>query len=96
LTLFKSGEDALKADRESVKGGSRHSRGLGFVDNPWGEKARQLVKTTCRLDDTHWGLIKEYAFAHISMGGEDSDEGVAGADDDNGATDPHAILVLDW
>jgi len=96
LTLFKSGEDALRADREVVRGGSRYSRGLGFVDNPWGEKARQLVKTTCRLDDTHWGMIKEHAFAHISTG-EESDEGISGFDDDTGkAMSLHAIIELDW
>ena len=96
MTLFKSGEDALKADREAVRGGSRYSRGLGFVDNPWGEKARQLVKTTYRLDDTHWGMIKEHAFAHINITGKESDEenqGITGFDDD---TNPHAVIELDW
>ncbi|KAN0107510.1 hypothetical protein V8E52_010028, partial [Russula decolorans] len=96
LTLFKSGEDALKVDKEAVRAGSRYSQGLGFVDNPWGEKARQLVKTTCRLDDTHWGMIKEHAFAHIGIGGEESDEGIAGFDDDTSGANLHAIINLDW
>ncbi|KAN0112043.1 hypothetical protein V8E52_007960 [Russula decolorans] len=76
LTLFKSGEDALKVDKEA--------------------KARQLVKTTCRLDDTHWGMIKEHAFAHIGTGGEESDEGIAGFDDDTSGANLHAIIDLDW
>jgi len=95
LTLFKLGEDALKVDKEAVRAGSRYSRGLGFVDNPWGEKARQLVKTTCCLDDTHWGMIKEHAFAHIGTGGEESDEGIAGFDDDTSGANLHAIIDLD-
>lgn len=94
MTLFKSGDDALKVDREAVRAGARYSRGLGFVDNPWGEKTRQLVKTTCRLDDTHWGMIKEHALAHVSAAGDDSEEGMA----DNGgeAMTLHALIDLDW
>jgi thioesterase domain-containing protein len=95
LTLFKSGEDALKVDKEAVRAGSRYSRNLGFVDNPWGEKARQLGRTTCRLDDNHWGMIKEHAFAHIGTAGEESDE--AGASFNDGeAMNPHAHIELDW
>jgi hypothetical protein len=93
LTLFKSGEDALKVDREAVRAGSRHTRGhgLGFVNNPWGEKARQTGKATSRLDDMHWDMIKEHAYAHIGAAGDDSDE-IAG----NAASNPYAFIDLDW
>lgn len=77
-----------------MRAGARYSRGLGFVDNPWGEKARQLVKTTCRLDDTHWGMIKEHALAHIGAAGDDSEEGIPGFDDE--AMNSHALIELDW
>jgi hypothetical protein len=83
----------LKVDREAVRAGSHYSQGLGFVDNPWGEKACQLGKTTCHLDDTHWGMIKEHAFVHISATGEESDEGI---DDAGEAMNPHALIELDW
>ena len=79
-----------------MRAGSRFTRGLGFVDNPWGEKARQLVKTTCHLNDTHWGMIKENALARISTAGEDSEEGIDGLDDNGGdAMNPHALVQLD-
>ena len=90
MTLFKSGEDALRVDRDAVRAGSRYSRGLGFIDSPWGEKARQLVKTTSRLDDTLWGMIKESASAHLSVADEESDDDVIEA------LNPHAYIDLDW
>lgn len=97
MTLFKSGEDALKAEREAVRAGSRFNRGIGFVDNPWGEKARKLGRTTSRLDDVHWGMIKEHASVHIGTAGDQSDEGIAGLDDASEATlNPHGFIDLDW
>ena len=81
-----------------MRAGSRYSRGLSFADNPWGEKAHQLVRTTSRLDDVHWGTIKEHAFAYIGATGEESDEEFAGLDDDarDAALNPHAFIELDW
>jgi hypothetical protein len=92
LTLFKSGDDALRADREAVRAGSRYTRGLGFVDNPWGEKVCRLGRTTSRLDDTHWGMIKEHASAHLGAPGEETDERISGFDEVN----MHAYIDLDW
>jgi hypothetical protein len=54
------------------------------------------VPFASRLDDTHWGMIKEHAFAHIGTGGEESDEGIAGFDDDTSGANLHAIIDLDW
>ena len=98
MTLFKSGEDALKADREVVRAGSRYTRGLGFVDKPWGEMARQVGRTTIRLNDKHWDMIKGHAYAHIDVAGDDSEEGIAGLNNDasEAASNPHAFIDLDW
>ena len=93
--LFKSGEDALKADRDAVRAGSRHARSLGFIENPWGQKTRQLVRTTSRLNNTHWGMIQEHAYAHISTRGEELDEGF-NDDADEAISNPHAFIDLDW
>ena len=83
-----------------MRAGSRngHSHGLSFADNPWGEKARQFVRTTSHLDDMRWGMIKEHAFAHIGVSGEESDEGFAGLDNDvrDATLNPHAFIDLDW
>ena len=95
MTLFKSGEDALKADKEVVRGGSRYSRGLGFVDKTWGEKTRQIRRTTTRLNDTHWDMINGHAYAYIGVAGEDSEEALAALIND--ASEPaHASIDLDW
>ena len=80
-----------------MRAGSRYSCSLGFVDNPWGEKACQLGRTTCRLDDTYWGMIKEHAYAHIGTAGDESDDGIAGFDDNaSEAMNPHVLIELDW
>jgi hypothetical protein len=98
LTIFKSGEDALKADREMVNIRSRYTKGLGFVDNPWGEKARQIGRSTSRLNDKHWEMINEHAYAHIGVVGDDSEEVIAGPnnDADDPASNPHAFIDLSW
>jgi hypothetical protein len=94
LTLFKSGEDALQADKEAARAGPRNPRSLGFVDHPWGEKSRQIGRTTSRLDDTHWDMIKEHAYAHIGAAGDESDTSLN--DDGSEPLNLHAFINLDW
>jgi hypothetical protein len=46
--LFKTSEDALKVDQDpnGSRVGTQNIHGLGFTENPWGEKAHTFVKTT--------------------------------------------------
>lgn len=76
---------------------SGHSKLNNFSDKTWGEKARQLVKTTIRLEDSHWAMIK--AFASTFSGDIETDnEGGDGIswDDDDPVSNPHAFITLDW
>ncbi|KAI9456209.1 hypothetical protein F5148DRAFT_1377964 [Russula earlei] len=53
LTLFQTGEDALRTGRET----DGRARGLGFTESAWGDKTRDLVKSTRKLQDSHWAAI---------------------------------------
>jgi hypothetical protein len=87
-------------DREPNGGraGPRNVRGLGFIENPWGEKAREFVKTTKRLDESRWRIIIEHAHAYLSAELDrdaiDEDNNEIGGED--GCVNPRAAIDLDW
>jgi len=42
-------------------------------------------------------MIKEHAYAHIGTAGDESDDGIAGFDDNaSEAMNPHVLIELDW
>ena len=95
MTLFKAGTDAHAcAKRAATTDGSQLVRRLGFIDNPWGEKARLLTKSTSRLEDKHWAMIMAYSATYIS--GYSDDEGSADEKGYGTETQPHAFIELDW
>ena len=95
MTLFKSGENALQADKEAARADPHNPRSLGSVNHPWGEKSRQIGRTTSRLNDTHWDMIKEHSYAHIGAAGDESDTGLNG-DGSESTLNLHAFINLDW
>ena len=98
--MFKTGEDAMQADRDhnanGSRGGAQNIRGLGFIENPWGEKARAFVKTTKCINDSLWDTIIEAACEHnteLGVFGEDNDKN---NDEDRSYGNPHTSIDLDW
>ncbi|KAI0253124.1 hypothetical protein BJV78DRAFT_1351967 [Lactifluus subvellereus] len=87
LTLFKTGEDALKVDRES--NGAR----AGTRSNPWGEKAREFVKSTKRINDCLWDTIIEHAYVHLDV--TDLDRLDENNSEDGSRVNPRAVIDLD-
>jgi hypothetical protein len=73
------------------------SKTNNFSDRIWGEKARQLIKTTIRLEDSHWVMIKSCA-STFSGDVETDNEGGDGnlLDNDDPIANPHAFIDLDW
>jgi hypothetical protein len=96
MTLFKAGDNAHACAKRMVgtnlNDGLQALHRLGFVDNPWGEKACLLVKMTLHLGDKHWSLIMAYSYTYIN--GNSDDEG--SADEFGGEVQPHAFLKLEW
>ncbi|KAH8981457.1 hypothetical protein EDB86DRAFT_2834871 [Lactarius hatsudake] len=76
LCFFKTGEDALKSERDPVTGRSmpRNVRAVGSTESLWGSKAREFVKTTTRLTDKHWGDVTEHAATFMTSHALESDE----------------------
>ncbi|KAI0282251.1 hypothetical protein BC826DRAFT_1110850 [Russula brevipes] len=97
LTLFKSGEDMRQGDRVSVADDqSTRGKANNFTDKIWGEKARQLVKSTSRLDDTNWPIIKAHASVFYNNIETEDEEGESALEDvDDPVSNPHAFIVLD-
>jgi hypothetical protein len=87
-------------DRESNSGraGTRNPRGLGFIDHPWGEKAREFVKTTKRIDESLWDSILQQANLHLDStdrDGLDEDDN-DNSDEDGSSVNPRGVINLDW
>jgi hypothetical protein len=101
LTLFKSGEDAtkIKAHKEghNREAAFKSVRGLRFIENPWGRRAREFVKTTKQMNSTHWEAIMEHASSHLSAPVLDTDEEDNDEDGNEGLLlNPRALIDLDW
>jgi hypothetical protein len=75
---------------------SGRGKANNFTDKIWGEKACQLVKSTSRLDDTHWPMIKVHASMFYSNIESEDEEGEGVLEDDDPVSNPHAYIALDW
>ncbi|KAI9438850.1 hypothetical protein BJY52DRAFT_1195866 [Lactarius psammicola] len=76
LSIFKTGQDALKLKRDPETGKSTpcNIQGFGFTDNLWSNKVWEFVKTTTQLMDKHWEEIIEHAANFMSIHILDSDD----------------------
>ncbi|KAI0302879.1 hypothetical protein B0F90DRAFT_179304 [Multifurca ochricompacta] len=61
----------------------------GFIDDPWGKKAREWVTATERVDDDRWEQIIEKAQTYFHAGYD-----VSSSPDAGGPS--HAFIELDW
>jgi hypothetical protein len=90
----RQGDRDIVGDNQSGRSASKLNN---FTDKTWGEKACQLVKSTSRLDDTHWPMIKAHAsefYSNVEIDGEEG-EGIS-ENGDNPVANPHAFITLDW
>ncbi|KAH9070765.1 hypothetical protein EDB83DRAFT_2314002 [Lactarius deliciosus] len=97
LYFFKTGEDALKLERDPATGRSmpRNIRAVGFTESLWGSKAREFVKTTTRLTDKHWDDVTEHAATFMTSHALESDE-ESGTNAETESLNPRAAIDLDW
>ncbi|KAH9024687.1 hypothetical protein EDB85DRAFT_2292499 [Lactarius pseudohatsudake] len=97
LCIFKTGEDALKLERDPETGRSmpRNIRGVGFTESLWGSKAREFVKTTTRLTDKHWDDVTEHAAIFMTGHALESDE-ESSINAETESLNPRAAINLDW
>ncbi|KAF8494348.1 hypothetical protein F5888DRAFT_1908221 [Russula emetica] len=84
LSLFASGEDALKGAQNRETSPFSNGHGLGFTENPWGMKAREFVTSTKKLKDLHWGEITDDISELKLLGRDWQNMDVDSDEDDNG------------
>lgn len=103
MSFFKTGEDALKCQRDPETGRtsprSVRASGVGFTETLWGQKARDFVDTTERLLEEHWdGIIEHSMFFMANAQVFDSDDENKADGDGDGDTEPlnpRAVIELD-
>ncbi|KAI9455129.1 hypothetical protein F5148DRAFT_1377533 [Russula earlei] len=95
LTLFQTGEDALRTGRET----DGRARGLGFTESAWGDKTRDLVKSTRKLQDSHWAAIlgECSVFLHYHLQETEQEWCLAGEETEGfERVRPHAHIDITW
>ena len=91
LTGFKTGTDSIKLSCEPDKSKANPCR-WGFTDDPWGQKTRNWVLSTKRLDKHQWTRVIAHACEYFPP----SKLKVLNMDDDQGEANPHCCIELDW